>query len=157
MFRRYFRHVERDTNAIARRRLSQRDKEFNIPRSVLYDEVLDRHKFDLDIKRSIVPALEPRKIVNREIVRRQRGQEHGRPSNTDRRAYHPERGYVGSDVYGKPARVEMGVRGKPAYVSLAAFPCVQRSIRREVMFAKRKAGKGYKKRKRRTDNSDTEC
>lgn len=40
---------------------------------------------------------------------------------------------------------------------LVTVPCVQRSMRREVMFARRKAGKGYRSPKRKTWASGVPC
>lgn len=82
---------------------------------------------------------------------------------SDRRNYHPEAVYAPAlSLDGVPAEYKTA----PAYLSNAsvafkhvtkAIPCVIRTVRREVMFAKRHAGKGYKVRKRRTWMSEIPC
>lgn len=86
-----------------------------------------------------------------------------RPPQSDRRAYHPagaKRPPV--DVHGLPADyVVAPARNEKASQAFkrpdAYLPCIARKTRREVMFAKRKAGKGYKVRKRRNWLSDIPC
>lgn len=82
---------------------------------------------------------------------------------SDRRNYHPLATYAPAlSLDGVPAEYTTA----PAYLSNAqvafkhvtkAIPCVIRTVRREVMFAKRHAGKGYKVRKRRTWMSEIPC
>lgn len=86
-----------------------------------------------------------------------------RVPQSDRRNYAPDRQNAPVlSLDGVPADFSTA----PAYLSNAqqvfknpamAIPCVIRKVRREVMFAKRKAGYGYKVRKRRTWISDIPC
>lgn len=85
-----------------------------------------------------------------------------RPSGTDNRQFNPT-GKTANTIYGTAARLA-GVGTKlvtgwtPMFLNPASvFPCVQRRVQREVMFATKHAGKGYHTRKRRTWSSGVPC
>lgn len=87
---------------------------------------------------------------------------HGSPSGGDNRRFNPA-GKGASTRSGTLARVA-GVRNflqggwVPVFVNpWKALPCIQRSTRREVMFAKGHGGRGYKVRHRRSINSGVPC
>lgn len=91
------------------------------------------------------------------------GQQNAKPSGADRRQYHPERkDYTGSTIFGTAARLSDRVAAAagvmPAFFrATAVVPCIQRAMKKEVMFAKGYAGKGYHTRKRRTSSSGIPC
>lgn len=74
---------------------------------------------------------------------------------SDRRRFHPA-GQMAwpSNVYGASALLK---KTTPPKFSTSALPCVDRQIRRQVMFAKKKAGTAYHKKKRRTWRSNIHC
>lgn len=73
---------------------------------------------------------------------------------SDRRRYHPAgQNAWPSNVFGAAALLKKTT--PPKFVT-SALPCVDRKVRREVMFAKKKAGRSYKK-KRRTWRSNIHC
>lgn len=87
---------------------------------------------------------------------------HGSPSGGDNRRFNPT-GKGAATRSGTLARVA-GVRNflqggwVPVFVNpWKALPCIQRSVRREVMFAQQHAGKGYRVRHRRNINSGVPC
>lgn len=90
------------------------------------------------------------------------------PSGSDKRRFNPSGKDHASTIYGTAARLT-GVRHMLGH-SLNAnswvpsflmpqhvVPCVERMVRREVMFAKKKAGVGYRTKKRRTWQSGIPC
>lgn len=86
------------------------------------------------------------------------------PRSDDRRRSSPS---AGSDrwpstINGSAAQLQVSNlinRGSwlPVFSSVYALPCVDRHVRRGVMFAKKKAGKGYRRRKRRNPYSGVQC
>lgn len=98
------------------------------------------------------------------VDRARRLEDAGKPSGADRRRYNPEgyanaqtrfgtRAYFGADTR-KRSRVKYSLRYLSPWMVL---PCVERVMRREVMFALRKAGRGHHARKRRGPYSFMEC
>lgn len=77
----------------------------------------------------------------------------------DRRRFNPSgRNAWPSNLYGASAQVFTNARSSPAVrFALNALPCVDRLTRREVLFAKKKAGRGYRKPKRRSWRSLIPC
>lgn len=125
-----------------------------LSRATLYADPLERHKETSTVFRT-PEAWDLRKPKVRQPIDVQRKRivsEAVRPSGADRRLFHPERGAHASTIYGTPA---MAVAGH--FLGSLAYPCVQRTMRRQVMFAAGHAGKGYRTRKRRTWTSSVEC
>lgn len=67
-------------------------------------------------------------------------------SASDRRFFNPLGSLLNARTYfGTEARSYVSARGKRMFVNpLMSLPCVDRLVRREVMFAKKKAGRGYR-------------
>jgi hypothetical protein len=91
------------------------------------------------------------------------GQERSKPSGADLRYFSPrkyESGFAGSTIYGTVPRfnVRAAVGVLPRIRrAMAVVPCVQRAVRREVLFATGKGGKGYRTPHRRNANSGVPC
>lgn len=81
-----------------------------------------------------------------------------RPSQDDGRRYSPSgsRRWP-STLSGSPAPLVIGSRWLPVFASSMVIPCVERRVRREVLFARKKAGRGYRTRKRRNVWSTIGC
>lgn len=86
------------------------------------------------------------------------------PSGADKRQFNPTGKGFASTIYGTTARLASrlvplhGMSWKPVFESpTKVVPCVQRVERREVMFAKHHAGRGYHTRKRRSWASAIPC
>lgn len=104
----------------------------------------------------------------RALRARQEGLRKVQPSGADMRSYHPdkgtdERGFA-QTVYGGVAKIgaliDRGHRQSwlPGFhAASSVIPCIQRTIRREVMFALGHGGKGFHTKKRRTPNSEIPC
>lgn len=74
---------------------------------------------------------------------------------SDRRRFHPAgQNAWPSNVFGAAALLK---KTTPSKFETSALPCVDRQIRRQVMFAKKKAGTAYYKKKRRTWRSNIHC
>lgn len=74
---------------------------------------------------------------------------------SDRRRFHPAgQNAWPSNVYGAAALLKATT---PPKFATSALPCVDRKVRREVLFAKKKAGTAYYKKKRRTWRSNIHC
>lgn len=87
-----------------------------------------------------------------------------RPTGSDKRRYDPTGKDGASTVYGTMAHVQNVRRALnmyswvPAFVNPAkALPCIERAVRREVMFALGHAGRGYHTAKKRNANSGVPC
>lgn len=82
-------------------------------------------------------------------------------SAADRRNWYPGSKYFRNprDVWGGEAkRIASKVSGKSHFInSVYAVPCVRRLVRREVMFAKDKAGRGYRVKHRLNQLSNMWC
>lgn len=92
------------------------------------------------------------------------GQQKVKPAGSDKRQYNPTGKEFASTKYGTIARLQnvthrlTAAAWVPAFVTgSAVIPCVQRLLRREVMFALGKAGRGYRVRHRRTWSSGVPC
>lgn len=76
----------------------------------------------------------------------------------DKRRYNPTGKAFASTVHGYRATFRPLDSWLPAFANPSqVIPCIQRKMRREVMFAKDRAGKGYRSRKRRTWSSGVPC
>lgn len=76
--------------------------------------------------------------------------------------YNPTGKDFASTIFGTAARLsgftQLGESWTRSFLNPSAvLPCIQRSIRREVMFAKKHAGKGYRVKHRRTWSSGIPC
>lgn len=89
-----------------------------------------------------------------------------RPTGSDKRRYDPTGKDHASTIYGTAARISgvaniaLGLRDtfNPVFLNPRnVVPCVQRSVRRQVMFAKNFAGVGYRVKHRRTWASEVPC
>lgn len=107
-----------------------------------------------------------KRAAYRELRSKQGGQQKVTPSGADKRQFNPTGKDFASTIYGTTARltgwtnVAAGARSawSPMFVTPGqVVPCVQRSVRRQVMFAKRFAGVGYHSKKRRTWASEVPC
>lgn len=86
--------------------------------------------------------------------------ETSKPSGSDKRRFDPTGKDHASTIYGTTARLASFLKPgfSPGFVApLTTIPCIQRLVRREVMFAKGKARRGYHTRKRRTWSSGIPC
>lgn len=108
-------------------------------------------------------ADEASRKMYRRLRQAQQDQQNVRPSGSDKRRYDPTGRDWSATTYGTAARVA-GVGHRlltgwtPMFLNPAqVFPCIQRKVQREVMFATKKAGRGYHTRKRRTWSSGVPC
>lgn len=86
------------------------------------------------------------------------GQTKVSPSGGDKRRYNPTGKAFASTIHGYRATFRPLDSWLPAFANPSqVIPCVQRKMRREVMFAKDRAGRGYKAKKRRTWSSGVPC
>lgn len=79
---------------------------------------------------------------------------------SDMRQYNPTGKDFALNRSGTVARLAARLQGLyfPHFKHLSTvLPCIERAVRREVLFAKGKGGKGYKKPKRRTWSSGVPC
>lgn len=86
------------------------------------------------------------------------------PTGSDKRRFDPSGKDYAVTKYGTLARLYTNNSATfskgwlPVFLNPAkVIPCIQRSVQREVMFATKKAGKGYHTRKRRTWSSGVPC
>lgn len=86
------------------------------------------------------------------------------PSGGNKSYFNPTGKDYASTVYGTVARLSgwTNVVSENTWVPVfarpsAVLPCIQRVVRREVMFAKQHAGKGYHTKKRRNWSSGVPC
>lgn len=82
------------------------------------------------------------------------------PSGGNKSYFNPTGKDFASTVYGTIARIAVGPVAEwiPIFENpQRVVPCVQRDVRRQVMFAKRLAGIGHKTKKRRTWSSGIGC
>lgn len=88
-------------------------------------------------------------------------QQRAKPAGADRRQYTPYPTVdFASTVFGTAARfgAVVGRHAVPKFrMAYAVIPCIERLVRREVLFAKGKGGKGYHTRKRRSWASGVPC
>lgn len=105
-----------------------------------------------------------RRAAYRKLRNLQGGQQNVTPSGGDKRRFNPTGKDYASTIYGTLARLS----GVPHALHSAQWqakflnpskviPCIQRTVRREVMFARRHAGRGYHTPKRRTWASGVPC
>lgn len=103
-----------------------------------------------------------KRAAYRALRAKQGGQQNVKPSGSDRRQFNPTGKEFAATRYGTIARLNPWVQtAAQAAIGFArpwsVIPCVQRSVRREVMFATGKAGKGYHTPKRRNWASGVPC
>lgn len=102
--------------------------------------------------------------INRYRALRQAPQEKDRatPAGGDKRRFDPTGKDYAVTRAGSIARYAvvprlLGINARAFAFARATMPCIQRTSRREVMFASGRAGKGYRIPHRRNSNSDVEC
>lgn len=96
----------------------------------------------------------------RELRRSQGGSQKVKAPGQDARAFNPTAKAFPSTISGTSARINpwLLVNGAASFArATLVVPCIQRAVRREVMFALGHGGKGYHTRKRRNDNSGIPC
>lgn len=106
------------------------------------------------------------RAVYRKLRQRQeelRTQQKVKPAGSDRRQFNPTEPFP-STIYGTSARFVNNLSRLPRALAVAKFavsgsviPCIERMVRREVLFAKGKGGVGYKTPKRRNEFSGIPC
>lgn len=75
----------------------------------------------------------------------------------DRRRFHPAgKDAQPSNIFGASAEFNNRAKNAPKFFA-EALPCIDRVVRRQVMFALNRAGKGHRKPKRRTWRSLIPC
>lgn len=106
-----------------------------------------------------------KRVAYRALRARQEGLRNVQAAAVDKRQYNPtgQDGLV-STIYGTLARMgAVHARGPNVgwlpnvHIPTSVVPCIQRAVRREVMFALGLAGRGYHKKKRRTESSGVPC
>lgn len=150
--------------------LSQvRKKTVNLSRTIVNERPVAGHK-----AASIAAALaafSERDFANpekRAAYRALRAQQEGlrkvQPPGADRRQYNPGKADNFGTIYGTWASIgAVNARGPRRgwlpnfHIPASVVPCIQRAVRREVMFALGFAGKGFRTPKRRTDSSIWPC
>lgn len=98
--------------------------------------------------------------AQQELYERQRSEQKVQPAAGNKSYYNPTGRDYAASKYGGMARLSGWlVSGfMPRFKNPASvLPCVERLVRREVLFANKKAGKGYHTRKRRTWSSGIPC
>lgn len=109
-------------------------------------------------KRTQYRTLRQQQVMFRELASRE-GQAKVTPTGGDKRRYNPTGKLFAATTSGNIARL---VSPRNTWVRVfknpgSVIPCIQRSVRREVMFAKKFAGKGYKVRHRRSWSTGVPC
>lgn len=112
-------------------------------------------------KRAQYRTLRTAQIAHRELVSKG-GQAKVSPSGGDKRRYNPTGKSYAVNKYGVLASLVTNPVMSSSWVQMfrnpnSVLPCIQRSKRREVMFAIRKAGKGYKVKHRRSWSTGVPC
>lgn len=98
--------------------------------------------------------------AQQELYERQRSEKKVQPAAGNKSYYNPAGKDFASNKYGGIARLGAFVQAGfvPHFLNpSSALPCIARVVRREVMFATKKAGKGYKVRHRRNWSSGIPC
>nr|QJB20746.1 MAG: hypothetical protein [Microvirus sp.] len=85
------------------------------------------------------------------------GQQKVTPTGGDKRRYDPTGKAYASLTSGNIAKLSLRGWSQVFRFPSVTIPCVQRHVRREVMFAKGKAGRGYRVKHRRNWSSDIPC
>lgn len=171
---------ERDASRIAsQNRSKQKDKKDTVRLSREISDFLEK-TYDLKtggqkerLKRSAQLQRSLLLTLNRERDQRTKLSEEGwkkaQAAASDRRRFHPQRhdfdyaastrfGTVADKVLAKRFYPKMWAKDLPRYLNpTVAIPCIQRHARREVMFAKKLAGKGYRTPHHRNPNSGVPC
>lgn len=104
---------------------------------------------------------DPAKRLEYRRLRAAQEQQRAKPAGADRRQYTPYPTVdFASTVFGTAARfgAVLGRHALPRFrFASAVIPCIERLVRREVLFAKGKGGRGYHTRKRRSWSSGVPC
>jgi len=84
------------------------------------------------------------------------------PSGGNKSYYNPAGKDYASTIYGTAARLgqwtALGAEAARMFLNPGTvIPCIQRSVRREVMFATKKAGRGYRVKHRRSWSTGVPC
>ena len=85
------------------------------------------------------------------------GQQKVTPTGGDKRRYDPTGKAYASLTSGNIAKLSLRGWSQVFRFPAVTIPCVQRNVRRQVMFAKGFGGRGYRGKKRRTWSSDIPC
>lgn len=163
----WYKHLsrERETSRFAKRVavVSLKKSNFSYPSGVVKGTVsVPRGPFDMPAKKT--KSIRPPKVLN-ERPNGTQGLKQSQKNKiiyaqwqraSDRRRFHPAgQNAWPSSVYGAAAQLLKNTT--PPKFSTSSLPCVDRQIRRSVMFAKKKAGTAYHKKKRRTWRSNIHC
>lgn len=145
-------------------RVSEKNRS-SVAKSIVNERLTDVHKAGL-----IAAALSQFKesdfasAAKREQYRRlraaQQAEQKVKPSGSDRRHYNPTGKDFASTIYGTVAALSRrsSLAWVPTFKNPASvLPCIERIVRREVLFANQRAGVGYHTRKRRTWASGVPC
>lgn len=169
MSKKHHRHYEHTTREREPSRFASRDPRLSLGALVEHERFLheldesvaerqhsqgerQQARFQSDLRR------EQERRKNEQIYRQWRS----RPSGSDRRLYHPDGDSAPAvDVVGRVAGMASASWASSAarvFVNPSSvIPCIQRAVRREVMFAFKKAGHGHHKKKRRNWMSEVPC
>lgn len=130
------------------------------PRHALIAAVLNKFTekdFSDPAKRAKYRKLRQLQLEAAELARG-RGRKKVSPPGADMRQFNPTGKNFAYTIHGNRAALRTGVRTwQRFFMPLAVVPCIQRKMRREVMFANKKAGSGYRSRKRRNWASGIPC
>lgn len=131
------------------------------PRSAMVATVLSRFRSN--------DFSDPAKRVNYRVLRRLQlqglegnptrgGQKNVSPVGGDTRRYSPAGAFAPRTIHGTIATLRLGSGLLPRFhLPTQVIPCIRRKVRREVMFARKSAGRGYRVKHRRTWSSGVPC
>lgn len=184
-YRKYYQEPERYTPDIARERrlvaALEKERQFAQAAALSRVQLKEREQFvpkwklDEEPSRKVPKAVsitaalsrfkesdfaDPARREQYKQLRRLQEQQRAKPSGGDRRRYSPYGNDYASTISGTVARVgaTLGRHLLPRFrFSYAVIPCIQRAVRREVMFANGKGGRGYKVPHRRSPLSGIPC
>lgn len=163
--------VQRET----RERLSRGLKNRQSVRQFLNEDLQTKGpKASSTTRRPISPLLTALKPEASGAPQPREGWKKAKPSGADRRQYDPTKNEFARTLYGAFADVGLQFRSIAQGVNRASWkvhagwvprfvnpnavvPCIQRHVRREIMFAKKKAGRGYRVKHRRNAFSGVPC
>lgn len=99
-------------------------------------------------------------------LRSKEGSQNAASSGADRRQFSPVKDEYAKNIYGSFAALKSGADAvnRSAFNAMPGFmrpmqvvPCIQRHVRKEVLFAKKKAGRGYRVSHKRGPFSGVPC
>ena len=127
----------------------------------------ERMRRSAQLQRSLFLTLERERSQRTKLS--EEGWKKAQAAASDRRRFHPQRqdfdyaastrfGTIAHTVLSKAYYPKMWAKDLPRYLNpTVAIPCIQRHARREVLFAKKLAGKGYRSPHHRNNNSGVPC